>query len=668
MISSFYKKFSLNNLGNDRPNGQIATILILIMVVVLIFILTTVNLGQLSISSTNLSNVADSASLYMASQLASRANQISISLRNSCGNPLECCSSGWGWLSWIFVGVVVIIVTVATWGYGTPYVIAAATAAGAAAGVVAASFAGTSVLQGALQGAIMGAAIGGGATAGAEIGAGAGASGLSPGEVVGLAEMQATGLANELGVAAASQIAAYTTAGIIVGGSLATGTSLYNAYVADQNQAAAFAAASRMLNGLPAYDLVRESVLLQVFSQTVDDPNKDIDSDDLNGNGDVNEKVSHFLYWWGGRASYLKGVIPTLRNITSAFFKGTLPNFSSEISKELVVTEEPGYWGSDDPAPQIIGRLSNEGNIAKVAQGLNASFWDPNSADSFVSVVSGFNAFIGLAGSIADLDIDQLTSNWQTYISNFYNTDAGQIVNGKIVTDFYHQLGDLKNVLLGWKIQIIDKRNQLPSCKTGTFGGEECGDSCQPCYFSTYCSNDCLITDPPEDASPVPCKLDFTLTGASLDSNIDDEVTPALDDIDALIPLISNFQNAILQYVKDMQNTYAAHESGYGGLNPATYSWTDSRGAHSVKVQVGSYQLAKTIETSSSNGWSKTTCIRLANYSDNGSNSWVEITRQDPQSKDLKSGRVSLGMWNPFFSGMIKKKGKTKGAFYQLKE
>ena len=82
--------------------------------------------------------------------------------------------------------------------------------------------------------------------------------------------------------------------------------------------------------------------------------------------------------------------------------------------------------------------------------------------------------------------------------------------------------------------------------------------------------------------SPMPCKFDFTPQGGSVDWSIDDEITAALNDINTLISTISTFQDTIQQYAKDMANTYAAIESGFGGLNPATYSWTDSRGNHSI--------------------------------------------------------------------------------------
>lgn len=690
MLRSFYKKFSLDNLQNDRPKGQIATILILIMVVVLILILTTVNLGQLSISSTNLLNVADSASLYMASQLASRGNQISYSLQHSnaddCGPLSACTRGGFGGLFGAIIGAIIaVVIIVVSWGYATPAVvaaygsyfggavIAAGAIGGAVGGAVGAKTAGTSVLQGAFTGLMIGAAIGAGVSsivAAPATGAGAGGAGSTvtleggyTGTMVQGASDVGVGIGGSTPVVLPGSTSAAAGAGVLgtsplVGASLAglsTASSIYNAYVSDQNQAAAFAAASQMLNGLPDYDMVRESVFLQVFSQTVDDPNKDTDADDLNGNGDTADKVSHFLTWWGGRVNYLKGIIPPLQSITSAFFKNALPAFNSDIAKELSVTQEFGYGDSDNPSPQIIGRLSKEGNIAKVGQALKTSFSDPQADGSFDSVVSGFNNFKSISEQLSAIDINQLTANWQTYIGNFYNSHYGESIDGKTVTDYYHKLEDTKNVLKDWKKQIVDRRNALPLCKIGALyysGGDSGVDSCQPCYFSTYCANDCIIKDGP-DMSPVPCKLGFTLQGASLDYNIDDEITPALNDIDALVSRISNFQEDIFRYVKEMQDTYAAHESGYGGLNPATYNWTDSRGAHSVKAQVSDYQLARTITTESGGSWSKTVCIRLVDYSGTAS---VEITRQDPQSKDLKSGKVSLGMWNPFFNGIIKKK------------
>ncbi|MFA5350135.1 MAG: Tad domain-containing protein [Candidatus Omnitrophota bacterium] len=670
MLSSFYKTFSLNNLKEDKPSGQISTLLILMIVVILIMILTTVNLGQLSLSTTNLSNVADNSSLYLASQLATR----SYSIYRALGNSTSKCQSG-GWASVFFAVVFAIVAVVVCYFVPvlTPYMVSIAAGAGAVGGAVGAAYAGTSVLQGAIQGGIIGASIGYGVSTGLETGAGAGNS-LAASEInPALLEAGAPGVTAEqiaqYSALSAQYMATGSTIGAVAGGTLAASTATYNAYVADQNQAAAIAAASRMLNGLPNYDLYRESIFLQIFSQTVDDPNKDIDTDDLNGNGLIDEKIPHFLNYWSDRIKYLKGVIPTLESITDTFINGTLEDFKDYIQNEIEGTVDESYGSEGMPAtsytPGMLSKIGSEenitqnGSIAEVAEGLNLGFWDSQTDGSLEGIINGFNNFISEVEAIQAIDIGRLASNWQTYIKNFYNEDAGEkTADGATITDYYTTLEEVKGYLKDWQAEIVEGRNALPSCKMGnlTFSLEGSGNDCEPCG-STYCANDCIVSSGP-DKSSIPCKFNFTLKGGTLDYNIDDEITPALSDIDTLIGKISNFQDAIKQYAKDMQNTYAAIESGYGGLNPATYSWTDSRGEHSIKAEVGNYQLASTITTSSGSWLKKTICVRMVNYSDDGTNSWVQITRQDPKSKDVKSGKISLGMWNPFFSGTITKKGK----------
>jgi hypothetical protein len=458
--------------------------------------------------------------------------------------------------------------------------------------------------------------------------------------------------------------------GGIGGGTLAAASSAYNAYVSDQNQAAAFSAAVKSLNGLTEYDRYRESIFLQVFSQTVDDPNKDADTSDLNGNGRVDDKVTHFLYWWDGRIKYLKAAVPTLESITDTFFNGTLGEFKNYIQSELtsvvnesnaldcVTTTTTGMLAKADTGTDT---MTGDGTIAAAARALDTSFWNPAADGSFDGIVSGFNDFISEAQTIQAIDINQLTANWQTYIKNFYNEDAGSAAeDGSTISDYYTTLGEVKGYLSNWKTQITEKRNALPSCKMGSLGslGIDLANVCQSCGYSTFCAKDCIV-DSGAEKSSIPCKFDFTLKGGSLDYEVDDEITTALNDIDTLISKLGDFQNAIKQYVQDMENTYSAIESGYGGLNPAVYSWTDSRGQHSIKAQVGPYKLASTIKTESGNWLKKEICIRMVDYSDDGSNSWVQVTRQDPKDKDVKSGKVSLGMWNPFFSGKITKKGKS---------
>jgi len=694
MLNTFYKKFSLENLKKDKSSGQIATLLILIIVVVLIMVLVTVNLGQLSLSSTSLSNVADSAALSLASQLSSRANAISKSLVKACGDAFECCSTSWGFLSWLIITVVVIIVTVATWSYGTPAVIACATAAGAAAGVIASALAGTSIVQGALQGAMIGAAIAGGAEAGAGMSAGSGL--FTESGVEAATAALAAGGGDAAGEAAFAL--AVSLPGAIAGGTLAVGSTLYNASVAEQNQSAAFSAASRALSGLPDYDRFRESVILQAFSQTVDDPNCEKvngeckDPDDLNTNGIVDEKVSHFFYYWEARRKQVIAVIPLLTSATRTFYQTTLPvyrDYINSLTTAIAACEE---------CPLVTGMLSRQedpagedGSITKVARALEPPFWDPHSKGSFEQIVNGFKTFVKeYDDTMQLLTIDQLTSSWQTYIQTYYSDNYGQPVldedgnpvldedgNPKTITDVYHTIETVKNTLAGastgWKDQIKNKRNLLEKCTLGTWDE----DVCQPCGAGPFCANECIVIQPPK-TSPIPCKLDYTPDGGQLilDSTINDEITPVVEDdgdIDKLVKKLSDLQKDIKQYVDDMWAIYNNNLINNSGFLPAVYKWNDSRcpdpniACHSVTVTVGAYKVPRTAKTTSSNGWSEKTCIRLADSSDNGTNCNVTITREGPSNKELKSGRVSLGVWNPFISGKITKKGKAAYSYNSVR-
>ncbi|MCX7767285.1 MAG: Tad domain-containing protein, partial [Candidatus Sumerlaeia bacterium] len=109
---------SLNNLKKSNLSSQVATLLILIIAAMLIFVLIVANVGQVSNYATNLSNAADSASLFLASQIATKAYQLSMSLMQSCGRPHRCCQKT-GLLSTllsIIVAIIAIILSYFTFG------------------------------------------------------------------------------------------------------------------------------------------------------------------------------------------------------------------------------------------------------------------------------------------------------------------------------------------------------------------------------------------------------------------------------------------------------------------------------------------------------------------------------------------------------------------------
>jgi len=235
--------------------GQIATLLILVMVAVLVFILATVNIGNLSIQATTLSNAADSAALGLASQLASKTNYYLTTMYGEDG-------SGWrdpngatnygegddtpaitgksiGMLSFV-VEVIAVVVCV----------VFSVVSGGAGA-----------VLVGAVAGAITNAAVYGdldstmagvvqGAFVGFSIGSGLQSMGVGVGKVAGLN----TGI---------------TPITPTLGSQISSAASLTSAlYSVAQIQPSYFGEAARQLKGLPEYDAYREGTMLSIFSQT----------------------------------------------------------------------------------------------------------------------------------------------------------------------------------------------------------------------------------------------------------------------------------------------------------------------------------------------------------------------------------------------------------------
>jgi hypothetical protein len=280
------------------------------------------------------------------------------------------------------------------------------------------------------------------------------------------------------------------------------------------------------------------------------------------------------------------------------------------------------------------------------------------------------------------------------------------------ITDYYHRIEELKGYLSSsvnsWKKQLKRTRDALPICTLGTtvtggmifvlpgFGGDNYNNSfdsyCMPCD-GYYCAHNCIVAgDAFNPGSPIPCRFDTSqplsgiglgdsiyISGGTLDYNLNDEITPALTAIDGIVQKLDDFKEAIRAYVQRMHSIYNSYEEN---LNPAIYCWGDSRcpntedcrtdarcsasnkkACHAVSVQVGNYKVARTVKTESGGSWSKTICIRLTDYYDGGNNAWVEISRSGPESRELKSGKVGLGRWNPFARGKIIKRGKASYSY-----
>jgi len=161
MITYLKKTMSLGNLYRAEIGGQIATILLFIMVLVLIMILFTVNIGQLAVTTTVLANAADSASLFLASQLATHSRI----LYHALGNAKEKCKKrGLGGIIGGVIGFIVGNILFPGLGF-----VAAGLLGSTAGGAIGGAIAGPGALQGAIQGLGVGLAIVGAAERGLNV-------------------------------------------------------------------------------------------------------------------------------------------------------------------------------------------------------------------------------------------------------------------------------------------------------------------------------------------------------------------------------------------------------------------------------------------------------------------------------------------------------------------
>lgn len=317
MIRRIRKTASLKNLFTASCSGQIATLLTLSMVIVLMVIVATIKVGNVSNKATAISNAADSSALLLASQLSTKAYQLWDSLdddpNDGKGTTEKCKKSSF--LSMLFGAIFAIIVVVICIIFppfgGVGFFIfttAMGAIAGAVGGAVGAMASGTDVLQGAAQGAAIGAAIGGIA---------GGGYGLSLGPW--------------------SPLATPALIGMIGTGVMGIGTTIYKAVSEMSATDKSLSEAARALNGLPETDTYRESVFLNALSQTIEDQNTtktmgicktnedgtvyNCDPHDADNDGDKDEVISYFSYWWDRRIKDLKSLFPKLQSRTQDLIK-----------------------------------------------------------------------------------------------------------------------------------------------------------------------------------------------------------------------------------------------------------------------------------------------------------------------------------------------------------
>ncbi|MFC1708481.1 pilus assembly protein TadG-related protein [Candidatus Omnitrophota bacterium] len=618
-------------------SGQISTLLILVMVVLLILILVVVNVGDLALKTTTISNAADSAALQLGSQLSNMAYVRYAAL----GDSTQYCKSG-GLLSILskiigalaFIGLNILFPVLGT---GIWAAVAAGAIGGAVGGGAASAIQGTNFWAGVASGAIVGASIGfcaGGALA---VGPEAATSGLfNIGTSVGTSAITTAELASMV---------------LMVGADIATHG------IMQSMQSDAAAALTESLGGLTEREALREGTFLNALLQVVDDPNKGQDVNDSDGDGDTNEMVPDFQDAWYSRVTNLKLNNSVLFKDIEYFWRDKVANFVDylkdvaipSLGREGIIDELELEDGSEGPVVYLLRTLYEYEN--PVGSGTypyrDAIFWQPGPTqeqiddcadesgcpdgylesvgyDSLDWVMDQFKEFAHEYGSFLELySPEALAPIWESWISWFYqdaeapgyvleedssyNTQFDRIVNGDLSGDGgvgIYNIGDPS----GWWQQIEAIRSGLAACVIDPATG--------------------LITNSP-------CQT-------SVDTDTDDEFAQVLGILEEIKNIGSDFQADCLALGTKCEVT---------GDREVVYAWDDTAGFHSVKVEVGNFPIPNIPKPTKTGNWlSNEKCWTLEDYSD-GDRTWVKITREDPSDRAVGI----LGLWK---TGIIERRSR----------
>jgi len=701
-----------------KPKGQVTTFMLLMIGGVLIFVMATANMGQMSLNSTRIANAADSSALMLGSQLATKARVLGESLGKP-GAPKDKRCMKTGSLSLVIAIVVAVVVAVAAW-YAAPAIIAAAapiigtiaagtattvatvaitTAAGAvggaAGGALGGSIAGTGAATGALQGAqvgaAIGAAVGGGMAAGGEMAGFGGAEVEVGAEGAGLGS--GTAPISTGGTLGGAPLVAGSTMAVpaaVAGAGLAVASNLYTASVQDQVRAAAFAKVSKLLSGLPEFEQFREGTMFSAFIQTVDDPTFVPDTTDFDEDGKTDDQISAFLHAWEQR---LIGIIATLGPLTQdvqAFFNGPLTAFNNVAkatftSTTTTVSTVDQITGLETQTQVVIGGSLSRQEIEGVdglvvgflrsleQQGHDVSFWIPGpssselgaweqadcddcsapaSYDAVDNTIDVMKDFVDTVSGTDDGEQDDedglieqplvnVVSNWENWITLFHDPDPQN--SG----DFFDTLG-----------VVVDGNAQMPGIRAWQAEVERIRQSLPQCipHVETIFDQDGFGSSTRvTGVENAPCRGDGTsvpATGGSVDDDLDDEFTQVQQSLESLATDIETFRTALEAFRAKMIADSTLPDALVGtsaitGGNPATYTWQDTRGPHSIQVLVGPFKIPS-IRKKKYGSWLKgKLCLELRDHTDTGARTFVRITRADPPQP------MALWTWNP--NGTIRK-------------
>ncbi|MDD5004883.1 MAG: hypothetical protein PHS93_00025 [Candidatus Omnitrophica bacterium] len=412
------------------------------------------------------------------------------------------------------------------------------------------------------------------------------------------------------------------------------------------------------INSLGDRDAYREGTFLTALSQLVDDPNmtpSDLvvdcgsgpvtggDPCDSDGDGDTQESVPRFQFWWDRRIFELKQSLGTIFEGIKRFWdqdnNGAMPVFNTFLKNDAMAFLNRGELdcaANPGPIVELFSTLENHG--------IDVSFWQPgptleqwnnwvnsneNCEDESCSpmpdfgydevdyTMDTFKEFTRTVDAIQQQDLEAIASSWGFWMDWFYDpAQTAPASEGPYYALFDMILDGVPDTgfqegLYSWLYVIQSIRNNLPDC---TYGAEG------------------IIN--------APCKT-------SIDADMEDEFAVAEAEIHYMIDRLEAFKVDIQTLYNDIDQAYANLNVSqeFGGINPVSYTWVDSRGQHSVQIQLpANFKIPSIRSFRQSSGWgdlSYKTCFQLENYNDDGSTTWVRVRRTDPSEKQVGV----LGLW-----------------------
>ncbi len=257
----------------------------------------------------------------------------------------------------------------------------------------------------------------------------------------------------------------------------------------------------------------------------------------------------------------------------------------------------------------------------------------PQGYDDVDFAVDTFQELMEASRALKDQPADQVAATWVSWAPVFLEQGGDGALDDalKAILEGERDTPGMIAVkgLRAWKTELEGLRAQLPLCQ----------------YEPTGAAGRVILNPPCQDGG-----------FASVDGDGADEFAEAQRQLDLLIPEVERFRAALRAFDANMRAAIAASGAPFGGINPVTYAWRDSRGDHSVRVEVGPFKVPQVKKKKKGNFLVGKICLRVVDYEDDGSRAWVRVTRQDPAR--------SLGFWrwNPF-GGRITKMARVSYSF-----